>query len=67
MFSNGSLHMDMAVLTDQQKITLISFVQTLDAVLRTYLKWWLIGTDSEKKSKESVLLACLDDEDDDSC
>ena len=57
--------MDTPVLTDQQKLIFISSVQTLDAVERTYQKWWLIGTNDKKESKESVLLAHHDDDKDD--
>ena len=31
-FSDGLLHTDTPVLTDQQKLTYISFVQSLDAI-----------------------------------
>ena len=35
---------------------------------RTYQEWWPIGMDGEKISRESLLLACFDDDgDDDGC
>ena len=43
----------------QQRLTVISSVRTLDTVLRTYQAQWLIETDGERKSKESVPSACL--------
>ena len=33
----------------------------MNAISRTYQEWWLIGTDGERKSRESVLSVPLDD------
>ena len=60
----GLLHKDTPVLANQQKLTFISSVQTLDAVEKTCQARWQTEMDSEKESKESVLLACHDDGDD---
>ena len=38
---------------------------TLDAVYRTFQEQWLIGTDDKRESRESVLLAWLDEDHDD--
>ena len=62
MFSYGLLHMDTPLLADQLRPMYISFAWTLDAVLRTNQKWWLIRTDGKGESRESILLACHDDE-----
>ena len=43
--------MDIPVLADQQKFTYIKYLYAL------------IGTDGERESKESMLLAWLDDDD----
>ena len=48
-------HMDTKALTDQQKLTCISSVRTLDAVKRTYQERWTIGMDSETEA----LIVCL--------
>ena len=56
------LHMDTPVLASQQKLIFISSVQTLNADWRTCQKWWMIGIDGEKESRESVLPAQLDDD-----
>ena len=45
----------------QQKLTFISSLQTLNAIQRTYPEYSLIGRDDKKESKESILLAHLDD------
>ena len=63
MFSYGLLRMDMPVLTDQPKLTFIRSVPTLDAAYRTYIEQWLIGKNGERKSRESMLSANLDDND----
>ena len=55
--------MDAPVLADQQKLTFISTVQTLNAIKTTYQVQKLIGTDSERKSRESMLLDCFDNDD----
>ena len=39
-------------------------MRTLDSIL-IYSEWWLIGTDVERELKESMLLKCFDDDDDD--
>ena len=39
-------------------------MQTLGAVKKTYQVWWLIGIDGERESREYILSACLDDDDD---
>ena len=65
MFFHGLLDMDTLVLADQQKLTSISSVQTLDAILRTCKEWWFIGTDGERESRGFVLSARIDDDDDD--
>ena len=64
-FSNGLLHLNIAALTDQQKITFISSGQILDAVKKTYLGQWSIGTNGKKESNEFVPFVCLDDEEND--
>ena len=51
-FSQGLLHMD-------------SSVKTLDAINRIYQEWCPIELDGERESRESILLAQLDDYDDD--
>ena len=43
------------------KLNLISSVQTLYAIYRTYQERWLIWMDGERESRESMLLALLDD------
>ena len=62
-FAYGLLYMDSLVLVNQQRLTFISCVWTLDAVWRTYQEWWSIGIDSERESKETVLSAHIDDDD----
>ena len=42
MFSYVHLHMDTLVLADQQKLTFINTVQTLDPIKRTYQDPWPI-------------------------
>ena len=53
------------MLGDQQKLTFTSFVEIPDAIKRTYQEWWMIEIDGKIKSRESELLACLGDDDDD--
>ena len=53
------------VLADQQKLTFISSLHTLDAIKRTCQEWWPIRTDGKKDSRESVPSDCFDDDDDD--
>ena len=60
MFFYGPLQMDTLVLADLQKLTFISSVQTLSAVLKIYQAEWLIGTGSERESRESMLLVSDD-------
>ena len=49
----------------QQRLVFISSVGTLDAIYMTYQKRLLIKTNGERESRESVLSARLDDEDND--
>ena len=49
MFSYELLHMDTLVLTNQQELTFISSVRTLDAIKMTYLERSLMGTNGEIK------------------
>ena len=51
--------MDAPVLANQQGLTYIGSVRTLDTVLKTHLEWWMIGMDGEN----SVLSAWRDDVD----
>ena len=53
--------MDIPMLAKQQNHTFFSSVQTLDAIEKIFQKWWPIGMDSERELRESVLSACLDD------
>ena len=62
IFSDRLLHMDPTVLANQQKLTVISSLQTLDTVKRTCQEQWLIGTDSKRESRESLLSAHLDED-----
>ena len=64
-FSHGLLHMDISVLANQQRLTFISSVRTLDTVNSTYEEIWPIEMDSERESKESVLMTRFDDDEDD--
>ena len=61
-FSFGLLHIDTLVLVDQQNLTFISSVWTLDPVYRTFQKWWSIGMDGKKESRESMLLVHHDED-----
>ena len=54
------LHIDLPVLADRQRFTCISSMRTLDAVLKTYQEKWMIGTDDENESRNSVLSVQLD-------
>ena len=54
------LHRDTPVLTEQQKLTSIYSVQTLNATLRTCQEQWLLRTNGQRESKESVVSACFD-------
>ena len=56
--------MDTSVLADQQKVTFINSVLTLGVIKKTYQERWLIGMDKERESRESMLSAQLDDDDD---
>ena len=49
-------------MTDQQELAFISSVQTLDAVYKTYQEQWPIGVDDQRESRESTLLAYIDDD-----
>ena len=55
--------MDTPVLADQQGLTYISSVRTLDATWKTFQEHWTIGTNGEKESASSVQLARRDDDD----
>ena len=59
-FSHGLLHMDTPALTEQQGLIFISYV----LVLKTNREWWPIGTGGKRESRESILSAKLDDDDD---
>ena len=59
---NGLLHMDTPVIADQQKLTFIGSVQTLDAFEMTSQEQLLIGMDGKRVSKESVLLTSFEDD-----
>ena len=48
MFSYGLLYKDVLVLADQQGLTEISSVQTLDTVERTYQEQWMIGMSGKR-------------------
>ena len=63
MFFYGCLHINIPVKVEQQKLIFINSVQTLDVVLSTYQEWLPVGTDGEIQSRESMLLACLDNND----
>ena len=62
IFSYGLLYMDTPVLADQQRLTYISSVQTVDAAKRTFLEWWIIGIDSKRDSVQSTQLDIDDDD-----
>ena len=59
----GLSHMDIQVLADQQRIMLISFIQTRDSSKRACHATWTRGTDSERDRSESELSAQLDNDD----
>ena len=50
-FFNGPLYMDVPVMANQQELTNISSVQTLDLVWKTCQKWWMIGIERERARK----------------
>ena len=60
MFSYGLSYMDVPVWADQEVLTYISSVPTLDAVLKTCQEQQRIGTDGEKESGNTMLSAWLD-------
>ena len=62
-FFYGLLHMDVPVLADQQKLTWIRYVQTLDVIWRICWEWWIIGMDGKRESGKSVLSEWFDDND----
>ena len=64
-FSHGLEHMDTSALADLEKFTFISSVWSLDAIERIYWEWWQIGMDGVRELRESILLACHNDDDDD--
>ena len=47
-FSNGPLHTDVLVQTDQQKLSYTSPVRTQDVVRKTSRKQWMIGMNGER-------------------
>ena len=51
------LHMDTRVLADQQKLTFTLSVQMLNTIWKICKECWLIGTNSERDSGESMLSA----------
>ena len=57
--------MDKPVLADQQRLTYISYVQTPDAVKRTWQEQWMIATEEERErereSSDAVLSVRLED------
>ena len=57
--------MDAPVLADQQGLTYISSVRTLNAVLRTCQKQGTIRLGSERESINFISSVQLDDDDDD--
>ena len=59
-------HLATPVLADQQRLTYINSVQTLDTVKKIYYVQWTVGTDGKKGLGNFVLSAWLDDDDDDS-
>ena len=63
-FPNELLHMDTPVVINQQRLTFINSVPTLDAIKRIYQEKWSIGTDGENESRESMLLLCHKKEED---
>ena len=58
------LHMDIPVLIDQQRFIYISSVRRVDAVQKTNQERWMIGTDGERCSWNSMLLARVEREND---
>ena len=65
MYSRGSLHMAEQRQDNQLEPTYSSSVPILDVVLKTCRKQWTIGRVGERGSGISVLIARLDDDDDD--
>ena len=63
MFANGFLHIDTLVLVDQQKLTFIYSELTLNISKRIYEEQSTVEMYRKKESKEFLLSACLDDED----
>ena len=61
-FFSGPPHMDTPVFADQQKLTFITCAQTLGAVWKTYEEQWMIGTDVEWESRETMQSAWFLDE-----
>ena len=55
MSSYGLLHMNWLELADKQGLIYISSMQTLEVVWRIFQEQWKIGTDGERKLRESVL------------
>ena len=65
MYSDRLLHMNASELVDLQILIYIGSVRTLDAFLRTGLRWWTIGIDDEKENQETLCYHHLKDDDDD--
>ena len=65
MYSGGPLHMAEQRQDDQLEPTHSSSVSMRDVTLNTYGKLWTIGRGGERGSGISVLMARLDDDDDD--
>ena len=59
-FSNGTLHMDVALLADQQELTYNCSMRTQDVVWKTCRMQWMIGRDVARESGKFVLAAQLD-------
>ena len=55
-FSNGLLHMNTSI-GQPVKIYMYQLYANNGYCLEDLLEWWLIGTDGERGSKKSVLLA----------
>ena len=64
-FFCGPLHMDMLVVTDQQKRIYISFVWSQDIVWKTCQQRWMIGTEGVKESGKTVRSSQVDVDDND--
>ena len=54
--------MDTSVLADHQKLMFIYSLLTMNIMQGTYQERWLIGIDGKSESRESQLLARIDDD-----